>query len=216
RSVRGLATTRAVHGFAVGDARLKLKDAPDHSYRLIVVDAFSSDAIPIHLITKEAVELYFDKLTDDGIACIHISNRYLELGPVLGNIAKELDLKAIQQYDNETRIGARMFPGKNSSDWVMLAKKQNTLDELQWYNSFNSVPGLMDFPERLREDGWKGRADRAQAYQNTLQLNALGAMLGANALQFAADESHWNPQAPEPTQSTWTDDYSNIISIFRW
>lgn len=211
-----LATTKGNYRFDVGDARLRLKYAPDHSYRLIVVDAFSSDAIPIHLITKEAVQLYFEKLTEDGIACIHISNRYLELGPVLGNIAKELDLVAVQQYDNETEIGRRMFPGKNSSDWVMLAKKQKTLDELQWYNSFNSVQSMLDFPQVLKEQGWTKRGERAQGYQNTLQLNALGAMLGANALQFAADESHWNPQAPEPTQSTWTDDYSNIISIFRW
>jgi spermidine synthase len=211
-----LASTKADYHFEVGDARLKLRDASDHSYRLIVVDAFSSDAIPIHLITKEAVQLYFEKLTEDGIACIHISNRYLELGPVLGNIAKELNLHAIQQYDNETRIGARMFPGKNSSDWVMLAKKKETLDWLQWYNSFNTIQGMLDYPEILKEQGWTRRAEKAQTYQNIFQLNALGALLHANALQFAADDSHWNPQPPEPTQSTWTDDYSNIISIFRW
>jgi spermidine synthase len=202
--------------FEVGDARLKLKDAPDHSYRLIVVDAFSSDAIPIHLITKEAVQLYFEKLTEDGIACIHISNRYLELGPVLGNIAKELNLYAIQQYDNETRIGARMFPGKNSSDWVMLARKKETLDRLEAYNAFNTIQGMLDYPEVLKDQGWTRRAEKAQTYQNIFQLNALGALLHANALQFACDDSHWNPQPPEPTQSTWTDDYSNIISIFRW
>src|SRR5262249_1121269 len=111
--------------FDIGDARLKLRHAPGkynwttrkveepRKYRLIDVDAFSSDAIPVHLITKEAVQLYFDKLTEDGIACIHISNRYLRLGPVLGNIAKELNLAAIRQYDGETDMGNGPSPGKN-------------------------------------------------------------------------------------------------------
>ena len=63
----------------MGDARLTLADAPDGSYDLIVVDAFTSDAIPIHLLTKEAMAIYKAKLSPQGIVLIHISNRHLEL-----------------------------------------------------------------------------------------------------------------------------------------
>jgi hypothetical protein len=73
----------------LGDARLTLGDAPDHSYDLIIIDAFSSDAIPLHLLTREALALYFRKLTADGLVLFHISNRYLDLAPVVSALAKD-------------------------------------------------------------------------------------------------------------------------------
>lgn len=79
----------------VGDGRLKLVGAPDadtkgEGYGLIFVDAFSSDSIPVHLITKEAVELYLKKLRPDGAVALHISNRHFQLGPVVARIADEV------------------------------------------------------------------------------------------------------------------------------
>jgi hypothetical protein len=71
----------------LGDARLTIADAPDGIYDLIVVDAFSSDAIPIHLMTKEAVEIYKRKLSPRGILVMHISNRHLELASVVAGVA---------------------------------------------------------------------------------------------------------------------------------
>ena len=76
----------------VGDARLRLRDAPDGGYGLIVLDAFSSDAIPMHLLTREALRLYRDKLADGGLIAFHISNRYLDLAPVLGALARDAGL----------------------------------------------------------------------------------------------------------------------------
>jgi len=71
----------------LGDARLTLADAPDESYDAIIVDAFTSDAIPIHLLTREAMEVYRNKLSPHGIVGIHISNRHLELASVVAGIA---------------------------------------------------------------------------------------------------------------------------------
>ena len=68
----------------VGDARLTVAKEPDRSFDLILVDAFSSDAVPVHLMTAEALQLYAGKLKDDGILVLHISNRYLDLDSVLG------------------------------------------------------------------------------------------------------------------------------------
>jgi hypothetical protein len=71
----------------LGDARLTLADAPDGSYDLIIVDAFTSDAIPIHLLTREAMAVYLRKLSPHGIVVVHVSNRYLELASVVAGIA---------------------------------------------------------------------------------------------------------------------------------
>jgi hypothetical protein len=73
---------------AMGDARLSLEREQPENYDIIVVDAFSSDAIPVHLLTKEAMDLYFRHLKPDGMLCVHISNRYLDLQPVLAGEAK--------------------------------------------------------------------------------------------------------------------------------
>ena len=71
----------------LGDARLTLAKEADASFDLLVVDAFSSDAVPVHLMTAEAMQLYLSKLTPDGVVLLHISNRYLDLEAVLGATA---------------------------------------------------------------------------------------------------------------------------------
>ena len=71
----------------LGDARLTLADAPDGAYDLIIVDAFSSDAIPIHLLTREAMAMYLKKLSPHGMVAMHVSNRHLELASVVAGIA---------------------------------------------------------------------------------------------------------------------------------
>ena len=107
----------------LGDARLSLADAPDAEYGIIVADAFSSDAIPVHLMTREAVDLYFDKLQSDGVLLMHISNRHLELEPVLGNVAQDAGLVCRAQYDQENEN----TPGKFVSHWVMMSREEGDL-----------------------------------------------------------------------------------------
>jgi hypothetical protein len=77
----------------LGDARLTLAREPDHAYDLIVIDAYSSDAIPVHLATREAMGIYKSKLAPHGVVMMHISNRYLELTSVVVGIAAANDLK---------------------------------------------------------------------------------------------------------------------------
>jgi hypothetical protein len=116
----------------LGDARLSLADAPDAEYGIIVADAFSSDAIPVHLMTREAVDLYFDKLQSDGVLLMHISNRHLELEPVLGNVAQDAGLVCRAQYDQENES----TPGKFVSHWVMMSREEGALgsmaDDARW------------------------------------------------------------------------------------
>jgi len=73
----------------LGDGRLTLREVPDHSYDLIMLDAFSSDSIPVHLMTREALALYHRKLAPGGVIVFHISNRYLDLAPVVTALAQD-------------------------------------------------------------------------------------------------------------------------------
>ena len=103
----------------IGDARLSLADAPPNQYGLIALDAFSSDAIPTHLLTSEALALYRSRLAPGGVLAFHISNRHLSLSPVLARLAERHDLVAFRQYERE--IDKQAFEGKLPSDWVVMA-----------------------------------------------------------------------------------------------
>jgi hypothetical protein len=106
----------------LGDGRLSIAAAADKSYRLVIVDAFSSDAIPMHLLTREAIALYMAKLTDDGILGLHISNRYLELRPVVAALARDLGLVAFGRDDAD--IGpAERAQGRVGSQWAVIARR---------------------------------------------------------------------------------------------
>ena len=110
----------------LGDARMSLARAPEKSaYDLILLDAFSSDAIPVHLLTKEALTLYLSKLKDDGVLAFHISNRHLDLKPILGRLALDAGLAALARIH---RIhGSDEI---SSSDWVVMAKKAAVIEGL--------------------------------------------------------------------------------------
>ena len=113
-----------------GDARLMLASQPDSSFDLLVLDAFSSDAIPVHLITHEALELYLQKLAPGGIIAIHISNRYMDLAPVVAATARSAGLVSIQQSHNPTQAQERISAEITPSRWVLVARGMNDLGEL--------------------------------------------------------------------------------------
>jgi spermidine synthase len=86
--------TRGSYRVILGDARLKLQEAPQGYYGLIVMDAFSSDSVPAHLLTIQALELYLAKLTPEGVLAFHISNRHLNLEPLLAGLSRRAGLSA--------------------------------------------------------------------------------------------------------------------------
>ncbi len=108
----------------IGDARLKLAEARPASFDLLVVDAFSSDAIPLHLLTDEAHAVYFRALAPDGILLVHVSNRFVDLEPVLAALARERGLAAAIRRDKPTG------PGVDPSNWVALSPDARTLAAL--------------------------------------------------------------------------------------
>ena len=110
----------------LGDARLSLVDAEDASYGVIVGDVFSSDAIPVHLLTREAIDLYSQKLASNGVLAMHISNRYLDLEPVLGDLGRDRGLVCYAQSDTEAESSLY----KEASRWVAMAREKADLGSL--------------------------------------------------------------------------------------
>jgi hypothetical protein len=114
-------------GVVIGDARLSLAAAKEHQYGVIVLDAFSSDAIPIHLITSEAVSLYLSRLAPGGVLLVHISNRHLNLGPILARLAERHALVALENHDVQT---AGWPEAKSESRWIVMARRRADLGRL--------------------------------------------------------------------------------------
>lgn len=142
----------------IGDARLSMAHSRPAEYGLIVLDAFSSDAIPVHLMTIEALDLYLSRLAPGGVLAFHISNRNLNLAPVLGRLAAERGLTVLEQLDR--RAMDLDENGRTTSNWLLMAR------------------------------------DRAD-------------------LGSVAQDARW--AAPDVPANTplWTDDFSNILSVFR-
>jgi len=111
----------------LGDARLKIQEAPEAGYGMIVLDAFSSDAIPIHLITQEALDLYLSKLAPGGLLVFHISNRHLNLYPVMANLAASRQLYGLGFYDPASFD----LQGKDKSEWVVMARSERDTETLK-------------------------------------------------------------------------------------
>lgn len=119
----------------IGDARVSLGAAADGEFDLIVLDAFTSDAIPAHLVTREALALYLQKLSDDGVVAFHISNRYLDLRPVIIALANDANVAgALGERAPDTEGRGKLYYG---SRWMVLSRNRETLAELVkidgWY-----------------------------------------------------------------------------------
>ena len=113
----------------LGDARLALALAPDHEFDLMIVDAFSSDAIPAHLLTRESLALYMRKLDSEGMLVVNISNRYLDLGPVIGLLARDAGLVCRLRVDAAVSLEEKAA-GKQGSIWAVMAANEKNLGAL--------------------------------------------------------------------------------------
>ena len=233
---------------------------PDFQYGLIVVDAFSSDAIPVHLITKQALEIYRDRLLPDGILCMHISNRYLNLEPVLANIVDDLGMAGYHMSDDEEDAA-----GKNRSHWVAIARKKEHLEKLlkpiRWQHDSKelSLLGASLWPaqattglaastglsyaflaiadlqsaEKEKKDGpttsWKPLSTPGQLQAELEEADAELKTAEEKAETTRDDKAKKDAELARKARDrikekivsnrrvgVWTDDYSNLLSVFSW
>lgn len=107
----------------LGDARLTMEREDPQIYDVLVLDAFSSDAVPLHLLTVEAMEIYLKHLAEDGVLAFHISSMHLDLHSVVWKLADHLDLKKawIESYEQEDE-------GALASDWILLARNESLFE----------------------------------------------------------------------------------------
>jgi spermidine synthase len=141
----------------IGDARLKLADAPDASFDLIMIDAFIGAAIPIHLLTKEAVALYLRKLKPDGLIAMHISNKNLELASVVAGVAEANNLIARIYDGGDVEEDASRYLwvprvavlARREEDFGALAKSaywpvyESVASQRVWSDDYSNVVGAL-------------------------------------------------------------------------
>ena len=180
----------------LGDGRLVMKNLKDAKgnpyyekyYHVIALDAFSSDAIPVHLLTKDAVQLYLEKLADGGVLIFNTTNRYVRIEAVLAAIAQDLDLECLYCPDFTFRFD---HPDRFSADWVVMRRKGN--------NHASGGPPLSERLESERE--WR-------AWTGALVPPPDGE---------DAKEKRWRAIDPMPGP-VWTDGYSNMLNprVMPW
>ncbi len=112
-----------------GDARIQIASALDGDFDTIILDAFSSDSIPMHLLTQEALQLYCRKLKKDGVLVLHITNRYLNLEPVLAALAEKNKLVCLSRADMQLTADERQ-KGKYPSRYLVMAHRMSDLGDL--------------------------------------------------------------------------------------
>jgi len=149
-----LRDSRAEVEVILGDARLSLEREPQQNYDVLIVDAFSGDAIPIHLLTREALQQYLRHIKKDGILALHISNRYIDLKPVIQRLAEKVGMEAIAvNTAGNPEIGAE------AAEWILLSAARETLekpplrgagkalhrtlDVRMWTDDYSSLFGLL-------------------------------------------------------------------------
>ena len=144
----------------LGDARIALAKEPEQAFDVLVVDAFSSDAVPVHLLTREALQLYLQKLDASGVIAFNITNSYLNMTPLIADLAHDAGLVVLVQEDAQIDADA-MSIGKATSRWAVMARS-------------------------------------------------------AAALGPLVNDARWRPVGARPVPATWTDDFSDPLSLVRW
>jgi hypothetical protein len=147
-----LADSPASVRVVLGDARLKLAEAPPGSYAMIIMDVFSGDSIPVHLLTREALRTYLEKLAPGGVLVFHISNAYLDLQPVMHALAEDAGLtSAIRWGSLQTTPAVWVVMARSITDLVPLSPYPDwfrTVGKPEvglWTDSFSNIFRVLKF-----------------------------------------------------------------------
>jgi hypothetical protein len=216
-----------------GNRRAKLKEDKDRKYALIVVDLAESFPVPTDVFTKEAVQEYFDRLTDDGLVVLHVSNKYLQLEPMFAKLAEELKLAARVWND----AGDRQY-GKTASSWLVLARSTKALgsvigsplgDDLAEYGQRATLydvirgryPELKEAAKQFRENQtlalveWlESRPDdpRAKEYARLVRTHTTFGTIAA--VQLVETGAAFRPIRTVPAVTAWTDERADVFILW--
>lgn len=184
----------------LGDGRKTLEEVPDATYGVLVLDAFTSDAIPVHLLTLEAFDLYRRKLRHDGLLAVHVSNRYLDLRPIIAGTARQLGMACFECNHD--------FPSDFDRRINTLAQQASRL----------LAPGSppSDEAKALRDRIDALEAERSRLLREGLQASVWFVLTHeAEFFDPPPGDPPWQRIRPFPDAPFWTDDYSNVLATFR-
>jgi len=150
-----LSDSAAAIEIALGDARLSLEREAPQGFDLLAVDAFSSDAIPVHLITRQALGVYLRHLKPDGIVAFHVSNRFLNLVPVVAQLAQEHGAHVMLVSDK----GKEDDDDHTTTDWVLVSRDRKALEAPEIEAASPEAPEV--------QAGWRTWTDD---YSNLVQI----------------------------------------------
>jgi hypothetical protein len=136
----------------LGDARLSMEREAPNGFDVLAVDAFSSDSIPVHLITRQAMQLYKKHLATGGVVAFHISNRYLDLTPIVRQLADDVGMTALRAVD-DPESGSYLY----RSDWILVTSNDNFIEALK-------KNGAQTIPQKTGLTPW------TDDYNNLLQI----------------------------------------------
>jgi hypothetical protein len=142
---RFLSTCKAEYEIVLGDARRQLSRCQDGTFDLIILDGFCSDAMPVHLLTREAFALYFQKMTPGGVLAINVTNPHLDLPPLVARTARSFDksLIVLDYHDRPRELDRKL--GQAESQWVILSRGDPARDPVlfdpYWWRRAEVVDG---------------------------------------------------------------------------
>ncbi len=189
----------------------KLPKGREHYYKAINVDAFSSDAIPIHLVTKQAIRLYLSKIAHDGVLCVHTSNRHLDLVQPVAKIAEVLDEEFQKEFKDKTPLPEFNDGPRPESMKRVFCKvgKDNPLrpegagrdDRSKFLGHFSSEYVMLYYDEKYLKP--------SKTYIKTAPD------VPPQQFNIYNERSAVEWYRPEVKGDLWTDDFSNIVRIMR-
>jgi hypothetical protein len=196
----------------IGDGRLRLQNAPANYYHVLVLDAFSSDAIPVHLLTLDALDMYLTKVAPDGVIIYNVTNNYVNMPPVLADQARARGLVCLNKGDYSDH------DERYAADWVVMARKdpkrevrrQAALQAAQLLAMPAQPLGMVGAPEttlRLSQHTPTMSAHPHPDWPPLLQrLN----------LNMNDDGLIWKELPGDPNARIWRDNYSNLLGVMTW
>ena len=141
----------------IGDGRLSIENTPDRTFDVLMLDAFDSDSIPAHLVSREAVQLYLKKLKPDGLILFHVSSRYMNVEAIVSALITDASLEGLVRNDGDEEP-----TGKFSSDYVAAARRPEDLGSLEHDDNWTHVerpsgiqPRTDDYSNLLEIVRWK-------------------------------------------------------------
>src|SRR5262249_355014 len=200
----------------LGDGRLQMQKAPDDHYDLIFMDAFNSDAVPVHLLTREAVEMYLTKLAPHGVIVVNVANRYLDFSPLFANLPERMGKEADAMQEGADEMEEEAARMKKEGDREGAARMTEEARRKREESKNRRLAVL--YGPGYRSD-WNPFTEEYEQYGSAWIVIARDWDDLRELIQHGWYDPKgwgWYPPDTDPAVGVWTDSFSNVLAIFDW